>query len=123
MNNRSRNRSHPNYQLEQQILKSEICHSVINEIQDLVIQYASDFDFDFLSDNNDYHLVPLVDAISELYNKTRLKFKKSNIGFDNHWVKNFRKTHTHTHCYLIATMNRIGFYLGEKQSHLKVYQN
>jgi hypothetical protein len=90
MNNVSRDRSHPDHKLEQQILKTEVCYSVVNDIQELVVQYASEFDFDFLSFNNNipsYHLIPLLDAIAELYNKTRLKFKKNKIDFDNHWVK------------------------------------
>lgn len=89
MNNVSRDRSHPDHKFEQQILKTEICHSVVSDIQDLVVQYASEFDLDFLSNNNipSYNLIPVLDAISELYNKTKLKFKKNNIEFDNHWVK------------------------------------
>lgn len=87
MNNASRNRNHPDHQLEQQILKTDLCHSVINDIQELVVNYATDFDLDFLPTRCDSERQngPLVDAISDLYNKTRLLFKKSNIDFDNHW--------------------------------------
>lgn len=89
MNNASRNRNHPDYQLEQQILKTDLCHSVINDIQKLVVNYAADFDLDFLPTKHDYGKpnVSLLDAISELYNRTRLLFKKNNIDFDNHWVR------------------------------------
>lgn len=89
MNNASRNRNHPDHQLEQQILKTDLCHSVINDIQELVVNYAADFDLDFLPTRCDYGRpnVPLLDAISELYNRTRLLFKKSKIDFDNHWVR------------------------------------
>lgn len=89
MNNASRNRNHPDHQLEQQILKTDLCHSVINDIQELVVNYATDFDLDFLPTRCDSERQngPLVDAISDLYNKTRLLFKKSNIDFDNHWVR------------------------------------
>lgn len=88
MNNVSRDRSHPDHKLEQQILKTDLCHSVINDIQELVVQYASEFDLEFLSLNNipSYNLIPVLDAIAELYNKTKLKFKKNKVEFDNHWV-------------------------------------
>ncbi|KAL7321717.1 hypothetical protein PS15m_001454 [Mucor circinelloides] len=87
MNNASRNRNHPDHQLEQQILKTDLCHSVINDIQELVVDYAADFDLDFLPTSSDNRRpnVQLLEAISELYNRTRLLFKKSNIDFDNHW--------------------------------------
>lgn len=89
MNNASRNRNHPDHQLEQQILKTDLCHSVINDIQELVVDYAADFDLDFLPTSSDNRRpnVQLLEAISELYNRTRLLFKKSNIDFDNHWVR------------------------------------
>ncbi|KAI9481708.1 MAG: kinase-like domain-containing protein [Benjaminiella poitrasii] len=86
MNKSSRNRNHPDHKLEQQILKTDISHKVISDIQELVVAYASDFDLDFLPQETTINpTLPLIDAIAELYHKIRLVFKKNKLEFDSHW--------------------------------------
>ncbi|KAI8981924.1 kinase-like domain-containing protein [Mycotypha africana] len=89
MDNISRNRNHPDHKLEQQILKTDLCHTVIRDIQELVTTYASEFDLDFLDTakdkSNPQDTVPFLEAISQLYHKTKLLFKKAKVDFDNHW--------------------------------------
>jgi hypothetical protein len=87
MNNSSRNRNHPDHKLEQQILKTDLCHTLITEIQQLVVTFAVDFDLDFLPQRRQKQpTTSLTDAIAELYSKTKLMYRKSEIEFDNHWV-------------------------------------
>jgi hypothetical protein len=124
MNNSSRNRNHPDHKLEQQILKTDLCHTLITEIQQLVVAFAADFDLDFLPQRR--HKQPtngmdLADAIAELYSKTKLMYQKSCIEFDNHWVNLYNLTIS----ILILTFScyRIGLYLGGKLSASKAYLN
>lgn len=96
MNNASRNRNHPNHKHEQQILKTDLCHTVINNIQELVRSYSSLFDLSFLSKSNNnskgqQEEETFLQDIKKLYEETRKLFESNNIDFDSHLVISLSK--------------------------------
>jgi hypothetical protein len=89
MNNASRNRNHPDHKYEQQILKTDLCHTVINNIQELVVSYSTYFDLGFLNKNNNNKTQEeqaFLQDIKKLYEETKTLFETNKIEFDNHWV-------------------------------------
>lgn len=87
MNNASRNRNHPDHKYEQQILKTDLCHTTVTNMQELVSIYATEFDLIFIDNKQDKPIRKLSDAIGKLYETTKSLFEANNITFDNHWVK------------------------------------
>ncbi|KAI7899207.1 kinase-like domain-containing protein [Cokeromyces recurvatus] len=87
MNNASRDRNNPDHKLEQQILKTDISYKVISDIQELICAYASEFDLEFLpqEDNAISLNTSLTGAIAQLYHKTKCTFKRNKLEFDNYW--------------------------------------
>lgn len=85
MNNASRNRNHPDHKYEQQILKTDLCHTAVSSMQELVLQYAHVFDLTFLPPPQPPQAMPITQAMAVLYKKTKQLFESNQITFDNHW--------------------------------------